>query len=116
MTTPPNYSAAAAAAAEAAGRSMLAVAVAAENASKPGRQSSERKLAIWAMVSAGGLAALNALAIIPGPWQLFAALGLVAASASVGYSSARGKIKAGAIAAAGELGKTASGPHVLPPE
>lgn len=113
-----NYSAAAGRAAEAAGRSMIAVAVAAERAGRPGSQTSELRLSVSAMLTAGALAALNALAVIPGPWQLFAAIGLVAVAGSAGYSSARGKMKAGALAAAGAIGVATEGSgavRTLPP-
>jgi len=99
-------------AAEAAGRSAIAVATAAENAGPRGAGTSEFKLTIGALVFAGAAGALKALALIPGPWQLVAALGLGALGSAAAYSNSRGKVKAAALAAAAVTG---SGPALLPP-
>lgn len=108
-----SASAAARVAAEAAGRAAIAVAKAAENAAPKGARSSELKVTIGAMVVAGLGAALNALAVLPGPWALFAALGLGAMGSAAAYSNSRGRVKAAALNAAATTG---SGPVLLPNE
>lgn len=118
MHTPPatpstvTAAAAARAAAEAAGRAAAAVALAAEHANRTGGRTSEFKVTVGAMLLAGAGAALNALAVIPGPWQLFAGLGIGALGAASFYAQSRGKVKAAALNAAAMTG---SGPVHLPP-
>jgi hypothetical protein len=99
-------------AAEAAGRAAIAVAVAAEQANVKGPQTSEFKVTLGAMIFAGVVGALKALALIPGPWQIAAALGLGAVGSAAAYSNSRGKVKAAALTAAATTG---SGPVSLPP-
>lgn len=114
MTTPSTVTASEAArkAAEAAGRSAIAVATAAENAAVKGGKTSEMKITIGAIIFAGVGGALKALALIPGPWQIFAALGLGAMGSAAVYANSRGKVKAAALNAASVAG---SGPVLLPP-
>jgi hypothetical protein len=113
MTAPSTVTSSEAArkAAEAAGRAVIAVATAAENAAVKGGKTSESKITIGAILFAGAAGALKALALIPGPWQLVAALGLGAMGSAAVYANSRGKVKAAAQAAAATTG---SGPVTLP--
>jgi len=99
------------AAAEAAG---LAAARAAENAAKRGAASSEFKVTIGAMALAAVVGGVKALALIPGPWQIPAAVIAGAAVAAGAYSQSRGKVKAAALAAAIPLVAAESGRVQLP--
>lgn len=97
-------------AAEAAGRAAIAVASAAENAATKGGKTSEAKITIGAIAFAGITGALKALALIPGPWQLFAAVGLGVMGSAAVYANSRGKVKAAALEAAAATG---SGPITI---
>lgn len=100
-------------AAEAAGRAAIAVATAAERAAVKGGKTSEAKVTIGAIALAGVTGALKALALIPGPWQLFAALGVGVMGSAAVYANSRGKVKAAALQAAATTG---SGAITLPDE
>lgn len=89
-----------AAAAAGAHAAALAVSSAATNAAKPGASSSELKATIVAIAMTGGLAALHALSVIPGPWMV-PALAVSAAIAAGSYALSRGNVKAAALQAAG---------------
>lgn len=104
-------------AAEAAGRAAIAaatsaeaVATAAEGAAVKGGKTSEAKITIGAIAIAGVTGALKALALIPGPWQLFAALGLGVMGSAAVYANSRGKVKAAALQAASVASAANSGP------
>ena len=89
----------------------MATAHAAENAAKPGVQSSEFKATLIAFGITAGLGVLQTLKDIPGPWQVPAAIGVAILGAAAVYSNARGKVKEAALAGAA----SASGPVVLLP-
>lgn len=89
-----------AAAAAGAHAASLAISSAATNAAKPGGSSSELKATIGAIALTGGLAALHALSVIPGPWMV-PALAISAAIAAGSYALSRGNVKAAALQAAG---------------
>lgn len=109
MTTTTTVSASEAAriGAEAAARSAIAAAAAAENAAKPGRSTSELKVTVGSIGLAALLGVLKALAVIPGPWQLPAVLGVAAVGSAAVYSNSRGRVKAAALNAAAAAGSGA---------
>lgn len=88
-----------AAAAAGAHASIQALGAAAVNASKSGGSSSEFKGTILAILLTGGVAALHALSVIPGPWTV-PAVALSAAIAAGSYAISRGNVKAAALAGA----------------
>lgn len=86
-------------AAEAAGRSAMAAALAAENASKPGATSSEFKMTLLSIGLAALFGGIKAFTVIPGPWQIPAVVLLAISGSAAAYATSRGKVKSAALAA-----------------
>ena len=82
-----------------------AVTAAAANAGKTGTSTSEFKGMIVGLLVAGGVAALQALAVIPSPVMPFA-IALSAGIAAGGYAISRGNVKRGAIDGAAAIAKS----------
>jgi hypothetical protein len=95
--SPVAASTAARIAAEAAGRAVLA---AAENAAKPGKQSSELKVTLTAILIGGAVAGLDALKHVGGPLS-WLAIGLSLVLPTLGYQLTRAQVKSAALRAAG---------------
>ena len=97
----PTYQQAAKAAGQAAASAIAsgardALVNAAANAAKPGSSSSELKVIVGSVLVSGVLAALHALAVVPGPWML-PAVALSSGIAAGGYALSRGNVKAAAL-------------------
>jgi fatty acid desaturase len=105
--TPPAMTVVKAAAVSAA----VAATAAAENAARKGTQTSEFKVTVLAIAVAGIVGGLKALVVIPGPWQIPAALILAVAGASASYSKSRGTVKAAALASVLPMVQSESGPN-----
>ncbi len=92
-----------------------AIAAAAQNASKPGRSTTEFKTTLGSIVLAAVVGGLHVFSVVPGPWTLPAVLGLVAISAgSAAYTVSRGSVKKAALAGA-SAAVTAAAYNALPP-
>lgn len=87
---------------------LTAIAEAAANAAKPGGATTEFKATAGAIALTALVAGLKVFAILPGPWTLPAALGLVAITAgTAAYTLSRGSVKKAALAGAAAVAAAA---------
>lgn len=92
---------------EAARAGLSAISNAATNAAKGGGSSSELKVTTGGLLLVGGMAVLQALSVVPGPWML-PAIAVSAAISVAAYAVSRGRVKSSALDAAAAVAAAAS--------
>jgi hypothetical protein len=90
-----------------------ALEAAARNAAKGGTSTSEFKVTLAGLATAAGLAAIDVLAHLPGPW-MFPAMAISTAITVCGYVLARSHVKSAALAAAVQVAIASMPPAPAP--